>query len=83
MSEAIAITNVIGNGVATVVVTFWDGELDRDKLRWEFSLKGDLGIVASRIDCGKICLNTLNILRLSTGGGSLKSKGLTKDPGYR
>jgi aerobic C4-dicarboxylate transport protein len=32
MSEARAITNLIGNGVATVVVAAWEGELDRDRL---------------------------------------------------
>jgi aerobic C4-dicarboxylate transport protein len=32
MSEVRALTNIIGNGVATVVVAWWEGELDRDKL---------------------------------------------------
>ena len=32
MSEARSITNFIGNGVATVVVSRWEGELDREKL---------------------------------------------------
>jgi aerobic C4-dicarboxylate transport protein len=32
MSECRALTNIIGNGVATVVVSWWEGELDRDKL---------------------------------------------------
>ena len=32
MSECRALTNIIGNGVATVVVAWWEGELDRDKL---------------------------------------------------
>jgi aerobic C4-dicarboxylate transport protein len=32
MSEARAITNVIGNGVATVVVARWTGDLDREML---------------------------------------------------
>src|SRR3954452_20067441 len=35
MSEARALTNVVGNGVATLVVASWCGELDRDKLRQE------------------------------------------------
>lgn len=35
MSEARSITNFIGNGVATVVVAKWEGELDRGKLRTE------------------------------------------------
>jgi aerobic C4-dicarboxylate transport protein len=32
MSECRALTNLIGNGVATVVVSRWEGELDRGKL---------------------------------------------------
>ncbi len=32
MSENRALTNIIGNGVATVVVSWWEGELDREKL---------------------------------------------------
>ena len=31
MSEARAITNLIGNGVATVVIARWENDLDRDK----------------------------------------------------
>ncbi|WP_425558969.1 cation:dicarboxylate symporter family transporter [Kutzneria kofuensis] len=33
MSEARAITNVIGNGVGSLVVARWQGELDRDRLK--------------------------------------------------
>src|SRR5580704_4914140 len=32
MSECRALTNLVGNGVATIVVSWWEGELDRDKL---------------------------------------------------
>jgi aerobic C4-dicarboxylate transport protein len=32
MSECRALTNICGNGVATIVVAAWEGELDRDKL---------------------------------------------------
>lgn len=32
MSENRALTNIIGNGVATVVVSSWENELDRDRL---------------------------------------------------
>jgi aerobic C4-dicarboxylate transport protein len=35
MSEARALTNVIGNGVATIVVARWVGDLDRGKLEEE------------------------------------------------
>ncbi len=33
MSECRALTNLIGNGVAAIVISAWEGELDRDKLR--------------------------------------------------
>lgn len=33
MSECRALTNLVGNGVATIVVSAWEGELDRDMLR--------------------------------------------------
>ncbi len=33
MSEARALTNLIGNGVATIVVAKWTGDLDTDRLR--------------------------------------------------
>jgi aerobic C4-dicarboxylate transport protein len=33
MSEARALTNLIGNGVATVVVGSWTGDLDRERMR--------------------------------------------------
>ena len=33
MSEVRALTNITGNGVATVVVSWWEGELDREKLQ--------------------------------------------------
>jgi aerobic C4-dicarboxylate transport protein len=33
MSEARAITNLIGNAVATIVVARWDGALDLDRVR--------------------------------------------------
>ena len=32
MSEARALTNLIGNGVATVVVAKWENALDEDRL---------------------------------------------------
>jgi aerobic C4-dicarboxylate transport protein len=33
MSECRALTNLTGNGIATIFVSWWEGELDRDKLR--------------------------------------------------
>jgi aerobic C4-dicarboxylate transport protein len=37
MSECRAITNTIGNSVATLVVANWEGTLDRDKMKAAFS----------------------------------------------
>ena len=37
MSECRALTNIVGNGVATVVVSWWEGELDRDKMAAAFA----------------------------------------------
>jgi len=42
MSECRALTNLVGNGVATLVVARWDGDLDRDRLKAEL----DAGPVA-------------------------------------
>jgi aerobic C4-dicarboxylate transport protein len=33
MSECRALTNLVGNGVAAVVMSRWEGELDAEKLR--------------------------------------------------
>src|SRR5262245_65858406 len=33
MSECRALTNLCGNGVACVVVSWWEGELKKDKLK--------------------------------------------------
>ncbi|MCW2285042.1 aerobic C4-dicarboxylate transport protein [Rhodoblastus acidophilus] len=41
MSENRALTNIIGNGVATVVVAAWEGELDRAKLKAALSGKAE------------------------------------------
>jgi aerobic C4-dicarboxylate transport protein len=32
ISEGRALTNIIGNGVACIVVSWWEGELDHDAL---------------------------------------------------
>lgn len=41
MSEARALTNLIGNGVATIVVARWTGQLDLKKLRHELDNPSD------------------------------------------
>ena len=49
MSEARAITNIIGNGVATLVVSRWEGELDVAHLRAELDA-GPGGLMNLDID---------------------------------
>jgi aerobic C4-dicarboxylate transport protein len=41
MSEARALTNLIGNGVATIVVGKWTGELDQEQLKRQLSSETD------------------------------------------
>jgi len=45
MSEARALTNLIGNGVATVVVARWEGELDVDRMNSELNGRGHVAQV--------------------------------------
>jgi aerobic C4-dicarboxylate transport protein len=37
MSEARALTNLVGNGVATVVVAQWTGDLDRQRMQQQLN----------------------------------------------
>ena len=46
MSECRALTNLIGNGVATVVVSAWENELDRNKLKNTLAHPGRSGTAA-------------------------------------
>jgi aerobic C4-dicarboxylate transport protein len=46
MSECRALTNVIGNGVATIVVSRWEGELDTEKMRAVMGATGRSGEAA-------------------------------------
>jgi aerobic C4-dicarboxylate transport protein len=47
MSEARALTNFIGNSVATIVVARWEGQLDREALDRELSGGSLAGAVAA------------------------------------
>jgi aerobic C4-dicarboxylate transport protein len=42
MSEARALTNLIGNGVATIVVAKWTGDLDTERLRRQLDNESDV-----------------------------------------
>jgi aerobic C4-dicarboxylate transport protein len=46
MSEARALTNLIGNGVATIVVAKWEGALDMDRLQCVLSGKSNTSMDA-------------------------------------
>lgn len=52
MSECRAITNFIGNGVATIVVSAWEGELDRSALANGLSRRVDPADVETAITTG-------------------------------
>jgi aerobic C4-dicarboxylate transport protein len=52
MSEARAITNIIGNGVATLVVSRWEKDLDLKKLRTELDSGLDIGLGNPELDHG-------------------------------
>jgi aerobic C4-dicarboxylate transport protein len=41
MSEARALTNLIGNGVATIVTSKWEGALDNDRMRQQLDNESD------------------------------------------
>src|SRR6202163_3817538 len=52
MSEVRALTNIIGNGVATVFVSWWEGELDRDKLHANLNKQNDPSDVETAVTTG-------------------------------
>jgi aerobic C4-dicarboxylate transport protein len=52
MSEVRALTNIIGNGVATVFVSWWEGELDRDKLHANLDRAIDPSDVETAVETG-------------------------------
>lgn len=49
MSECRALTNLIGNGVATVVISRWEGELDAGKLHSTMAHPIDVGEAMERV----------------------------------
>ena len=48
MSEARALTNLIGNGLATVVVAEWEGALDEKRLHQRLNQETDLEAVSQK-----------------------------------
>lgn len=52
MSEVRALTNITGNGVATIFVSWWEGELDRDLLNKRLNQQIDPSDVQTAITTG-------------------------------
>jgi aerobic C4-dicarboxylate transport protein len=52
MSEVRALTNIIGNGVATVFVSWWEGELDKDTLHKRLNRVVDTRDVKTAVTTG-------------------------------
>jgi aerobic C4-dicarboxylate transport protein len=52
MSEVRALTNITGNGVATVFVSWWEGELDRSVLQQRLSQQIDPSDVQTAVTTG-------------------------------
>ncbi len=52
MSECRALTNLCGNGVACVVVSWWEGELDHDKLHARLNQQVDPSDVETALTTG-------------------------------
>jgi len=52
MSECRALTNLTGNGVAAVVVSWWEGELDRTKLHAALNRKVDPSDLETAVTTG-------------------------------
>jgi aerobic C4-dicarboxylate transport protein len=54
MSECRALTNLIGNGVATIVISRWEGELDRHQLHEALLHPIDFGEEMERRPLGEL-----------------------------
>jgi aerobic C4-dicarboxylate transport protein len=52
MSEVRALTNITGNGVATVFVSWWEGELDHDRLHARLNQEIDPSDVETAVTTG-------------------------------
>lgn len=52
MSEVRALTNITGNGIATVFVSWWEGELDHDLLQRRLNQQIDPSDVETAVTTG-------------------------------
>jgi len=68
MSECRALTNLCGNGVACVVVSWWEGELDKDKLHANLNKQVDPSDVETAITTASDPLDANKNRRFWPGG---------------
>ena len=54
MSECRALTNLVGNGVACIVVSAWEGELDRSKLNAALAHPGSASAIVEAQPLDKV-----------------------------
>ena len=52
MSECRALTNIIGNGVATIVVSGWENELDHEMLKVRLGQSTDPSNISTAVTTG-------------------------------
>jgi len=52
MSECRALTNITGNGLAAIVVAWWEGELDRKKLEAGLNRQVDPSSLSTAVTTG-------------------------------
>ncbi|WJR75150.1 C4-dicarboxylate transporter DctA [Bradyrhizobium sp. NP1] len=52
MSEVRALTNITGNGIATVFVSWWEGELDRERLHANLNKQVDTSDLETAVTTG-------------------------------
>ena len=52
MSEVRALTNITGNGIAAVFLSFWEGELDQKKLHTGLNQEIDPSDVETSVTTG-------------------------------
>jgi aerobic C4-dicarboxylate transport protein len=52
MSEVRALTNITGNGIAAVFVSWWEGELDREKLHANLAKQVDTSDLETAVTTG-------------------------------
>jgi aerobic C4-dicarboxylate transport protein len=70
MSEARALTNLVGNGVATIVIAKWTGDLDANRLREQLDNESDIDADEPELVADKIENRLPSHLQGTTSGGT-------------